>query len=71
MPVPVAVVVVLMVNLAASTGKLDALLGDKDGLVEGGRGDNGGVPPEALLGLNFPAVGARGMPDLQCNQSAS
>lgn len=67
MLVPV-LIVVLMVKLASSTGNLDALLGDKDGLFEGGPGDKGGVPPEAFSGLS-PAA-ARGMPDPQFNENA-
>lgn len=68
-PVLAPVIVVLVLKLAALTSMLDTLLGDKDGLLEGGRDDIGEVHSEPFSGLLFP-VAAHGMPDFRCNDSA-
>lgn len=59
-----------MLSLTSLTGKLDALLGDKGGLLERGRGNDGeGPAEEAFRGESLPEA-ARGIPDFKCNDGA-
>lgn len=62
---------VLILSLASLIGKVDALLGDKDGLLEGGRGDRGGVASAAFSALLLLKEAAHDMPGFKIQSTTN